>query len=114
MCHHQVLGDQNKDRGWKGVGYTKFQLQKNIQHWIAASCFFFPVFFHLFLLFSMKVLAVTFGLLASAWGAAAQLTAPTRNYNVSSPVSNGPYVAGQILPCTYQLFSQVDTSGECC
>ncbi|KAG1296125.1 hypothetical protein G6F66_003731 [Rhizopus arrhizus] len=41
---------------------------------------------------------------------AAQLTSPTRNYNVTSPVSNGPYVIGQILPCTYRLFSDVDTS----
>ncbi|KAF7723212.1 hypothetical protein EC973_002287 [Apophysomyces ossiformis] len=39
-----------------------------------------------------------------------QLTAPTRNYNVTSPVSNGPYVVGQILPCTYRLFSDVDSS----
>lgn len=43
--------------------------------------------------------------------ATAQLTAPTRNYNVTSPVTNGPYVVGQILPCTYRLFSDVDTSG---
>ncbi|ORE10947.1 hypothetical protein BCV72DRAFT_268150 [Rhizopus microsporus var. microsporus] len=42
--------------------------------------------------------------------ATAQLTAPTRNYNVTSPVTNGPYVVGQILPCTYRLFSDVDTS----
>ncbi|KAI8992329.1 hypothetical protein BDB01DRAFT_717221 [Pilobolus umbonatus] len=40
----------------------------------------------------------------------AQITAPTRNYNVTSPVSNGPYVVGQILPCTYRLFSDVDSS----
>lgn len=44
--------------------------------------------------------------------ATAQLTAPTRNYNVTSPVTNGPYVVGQILPCTYRLFSDVDTSGN--
>ena len=44
--------------------------------------------------------------------ASAQLTAPTRNYNVTSPVTNGPYVIGQILPCTYRLFSDVDTSGK--
>ncbi|KAI8076432.1 uncharacterized protein B0P05DRAFT_545854 [Gilbertella persicaria] len=42
--------------------------------------------------------------------ASAQITAPTRNYNVTSPVSNGPYVVGQILPCTYRLFSDVDSS----
>ena len=41
----------------------------------------------------------------------AQLTAPTKNYNVTSPVINGPYVVNQILPCTYRLFSNVDTSG---
>lgn len=41
----------------------------------------------------------------------AQITAPTRNYNVTSPVSNGPYVVNQILPCTYRLFSDVDSSG---
>ncbi|KAI9262718.1 hypothetical protein BY458DRAFT_515187 [Sporodiniella umbellata] len=41
---------------------------------------------------------------------AAQLTSLTRNYNVTSPVTNGPYVVGQILPCTYRLFSDVDTS----
>ncbi|KAI8343966.1 hypothetical protein BC941DRAFT_342572 [Chlamydoabsidia padenii] len=37
--------------------------------------------------------------------------AATHNFNVTSPVNNGPYVAGQILPCTYRLFSNVDTSG---
>lgn len=42
----------------------------------------------------------------------AQITAPTRNYNVTSPVSNGPYVVSQILPCTYRLFSDVDSSGK--
>ncbi|KAI8327180.1 hypothetical protein BD560DRAFT_451885 [Blakeslea trispora] len=40
----------------------------------------------------------------------AQLTAPTRNFNVTSPVSNGPYVVGQILPCTYRLLSDVDST----
>ncbi|KAI7888354.1 uncharacterized protein EV154DRAFT_425866 [Mucor mucedo] len=30
-----------------------------------------------------------------------------QNYNVSSPVSNEPYVMGQILPCTIQLFENV-------
>ena len=42
----------------------------------------------------------------------AQLTAPTRNFNVTSPVSNGPYVVGQILPCTYRLLSDVDSTGK--
>lgn len=45
-------------------------------------------------------------------GVTAQITAPTRNYNVTSPVSNGPYVVNQILPCTYRLFSDVDSSGK--
>ncbi|KAI8140828.1 hypothetical protein BJV82DRAFT_542300 [Fennellomyces sp. T-0311] len=40
----------------------------------------------------------------------AQITAPARNYNVTSPVNNGPYVVDQILPCTYTLFSEVDSS----
>ncbi|KAI9016460.1 hypothetical protein CLU79DRAFT_325488 [Phycomyces nitens] len=54
-----------------------------------------------------------YALLSMLIGAASvsgQLTAPTRNYNVTSPVSNGPYVIGQILPCTYRLFSDVDSS----
>ncbi|CAO3627514.1 unnamed protein product [Cunninghamella echinulata] len=37
--------------------------------------------------------------------------APSHTYNVTSPVKSGPYVAGQILPCTYRLFSTIDTSG---
>ena len=45
-----------------------------------------------------------------AASAMAQMTAPMKNYNVTSPVSNGPYVAGQVLPCTYVLFSEVDSS----
>ncbi|KAG0175030.1 hypothetical protein DFQ28_002335 [Apophysomyces sp. BC1034] len=59
----------------------------------------------------MKVL-VLFSFLAAVTIAtvSGQLTAPTRNYNVTSPVSNGPYVVGQILPCTYRLFSDVDSS----
>ncbi|KAI9484490.1 hypothetical protein BDB00DRAFT_774843 [Zychaea mexicana] len=48
--------------------------------------------------------------MAAAGGAMAQMTAPMKNFNVTSPVSNGPYVAGQILPCTYVLFSEVDSS----
>lgn len=40
----------------------------------------------------------------------AQLMAPTHNYNVSSPVTNGPYVVNQMLPCTYRLFADVDSS----
>ncbi|KAI7874554.1 hypothetical protein K492DRAFT_137687 [Lichtheimia hyalospora FSU 10163] len=42
--------------------------------------------------------------------ALAQLSAPMRNYNVTSPVSNGPYVVDRILPCTYRLMSDVDSS----
>ncbi|KAI7902797.1 uncharacterized protein BX663DRAFT_510520 [Cokeromyces recurvatus] len=49
-------------------------------------------------------------LFASIYVTTAQLTAPTRNYNVTSPVTNGPYVVGQILPCTYRLFPDVDSS----
>ncbi|KAI9252971.1 hypothetical protein BDA99DRAFT_552826 [Phascolomyces articulosus] len=45
-----------------------------------------------------------------AVGVMAQMTAPMKNFNVTSPVSNGPYVAGQVLPCTYILFSEVDSS----
>ncbi|KAI8332456.1 hypothetical protein BC941DRAFT_436754 [Chlamydoabsidia padenii] len=41
----------------------------------------------------------------------AQVTSPTGVFNVSSPTPNSPYVAQQILPCTYQLFQNVDTSG---
>ncbi|KAI9475441.1 MAG: hypothetical protein EXX96DRAFT_486705 [Benjaminiella poitrasii] len=40
-------------------------------------------------------------------GVTAQVTSPTQTYNVSSPVSNGPYVAGQVLPCTIQLFENI-------
>ncbi|ORX61434.1 hypothetical protein DM01DRAFT_1274392, partial [Hesseltinella vesiculosa] len=38
------------------------------------------------------------------------IEAPTHNYNVTSPISNGPYVVNQILPCTIRVFSNVDTS----
>ncbi|KAG2237158.1 hypothetical protein BDF21DRAFT_388413 [Thamnidium elegans] len=48
--------------------------------------------------------------IAASFNVIAQTTAPTRNYNVTSPVSNGPYVVNQILPCTYRLFSDVDSS----
>lgn len=50
--------------------------------------------------------------IAASFNVIAQTTAPTRNYNVTSPVSNGPYVVNQILPCTYRLFSDVDSSGK--
>ncbi|ORZ14708.1 hypothetical protein BCR42DRAFT_329492 [Absidia repens] len=39
------------------------------------------------------------------------LEAPTHNFNVSSPIPRYPYVIQQILPCTYQLFQNVDTTG---
>lgn len=41
----------------------------------------------------------------------AQVTAPTGIFNVTSPTPNSPYVAQQVLPCTYQLFQNVDTTG---
>ncbi|GAA5809977.1 hypothetical protein MFLAVUS_003392 [Mucor flavus] len=52
-------------------------------------------------------LAIASGLMAVFGVVSAQLTSPMQNYNVSSPVSNGPYVMGQILPCTIQLFENV-------
>ncbi|KAI9256781.1 hypothetical protein EDC94DRAFT_565102 [Helicostylum pulchrum] len=55
----------------------------------------------------MKFLAVASGLMAVFGAVSAQLTSPMQNYNVSSPVSNGPYVMGQVLPCTIQLFENV-------
>ncbi|KAG0748588.1 hypothetical protein G6F57_002172 [Rhizopus arrhizus] len=55
----------------------------------------------------MKFLAAASGLLLAVTGTIAQLTAPMQNYNVSSPVSNGPYVAGRILPCTVDVFANV-------
>lgn len=55
----------------------------------------------------MKFTAIASGIILAASSVAAQLTAPMQNYNVSSPVSNGPYVVGQILPCTIQLFENV-------
>lgn len=60
----------------------------------------------------MKFVSMSCLVFAAVVSAAAQITAPTRNYNVTSPVSNGPYVIGQILPCTYRLFSDVDSSGR--
>ncbi|KAI9032926.1 hypothetical protein CLU79DRAFT_728796 [Phycomyces nitens] len=58
----------------------------------------------------MKVLGLASFLFATLAGVSAQLSAPMKNYNVTSPVSNGPYVVGQVLPCTYQLFDEYDTS----
>ncbi|KAL0088513.1 hypothetical protein F4703DRAFT_1846832 [Phycomyces blakesleeanus] len=59
----------------------------------------------------MKVLGLVSFLVATVAGVSAQLSAPMKNYNVTSPVSNGPYVVGQVVPCTYQLFNEYDTSG---
>ncbi|KAI8890907.1 hypothetical protein K501DRAFT_167452 [Backusella circina FSU 941] len=42
-------------------------------------------------------------------GAAAQITAPSQNYNITSPSANAPYVAGQTLPCTVDLFGDSTT-----
>ncbi|KAI7864712.1 uncharacterized protein EV154DRAFT_180478 [Mucor mucedo] len=58
----------------------------------------------------MRFATITSLVFAVVIGVTAQITAPTRNYNVTSPVSNGPYVVNQILPCTYRLFSDVDSS----
>ncbi|KAI8069972.1 hypothetical protein BC940DRAFT_223268, partial [Gongronella butleri] len=41
---------------------------------------------------------------------AQMIEAPTHNFNVTSPITNGPYVVNQILPCTIRVFSNVDTS----
>ncbi|KAI9263765.1 hypothetical protein BY458DRAFT_540663 [Sporodiniella umbellata] len=49
----------------------------------------------LFTIFSGAALVIT--------GTVAQLTSAMRNYNVTSPVPNGPYVAGQVLPCTVTI-----------
>ncbi|KAI9256249.1 hypothetical protein BY458DRAFT_519489 [Sporodiniella umbellata] len=53
----------------------------------------------------MKFLAVAYGVAFAVTGAMAQLTSPTQNYNVSRPVVNGLYVAGQMLPCTVDIFA---------
>lgn len=60
----------------------------------------------------MRFTTIISSLVIISFSAIAQTTAPTRNYNVTSPVSNGPYVVNQILPCTYRLFSDVDSSGK--
>ncbi|KAI8376955.1 hypothetical protein BD560DRAFT_391263 [Blakeslea trispora] len=57
----------------------------------------------------MKFFTAVSGIAFALSSVAAQLTAPMQNYNVSSPVSNGPYVAGRVLPCTIQLFDTVPT-----
>lgn len=55
----------------------------------------------------MKCIAIATGIFVALTNVTAQLTSPMQNYNVSSPVPNGPYVMGQILPCTIQLFENV-------
>lgn len=60
----------------------------------------------------MKFLTIASGVALAITGAAAQLTAPMQNYNVSSPVSNGPYVEGQVLPCTVQLFDNIPSGKD--
>jgi hypothetical protein len=57
--------------------------------------------------FSVVALAATMAAVVSA-----QVTAPTGVFNVTSPTPNSPYVAKQVLPCTYQLFQNVDTTGK--
>ncbi|CAO3643179.1 unnamed protein product [Cunninghamella blakesleeana] len=58
----------------------------------------------------MKFSVISF-VAATIAAVSAQVTAPTGVFNVSSPQANFPYVVGQTLPCTYQLFQNVDTSG---
>ncbi|RCH82982.1 hypothetical protein CU097_005004 [Rhizopus azygosporus] len=55
----------------------------------------------------MKFFAVASGFALALTGALAQVTAPMQNYNVTSPVMNGAYVAGQMLPCTVTIFENV-------
>lgn len=55
----------------------------------------------------MKFFAVASGFALALTGALAQITAPMQNYNVTSPVMNGAYVAGQMLPCTVTIFENV-------
>ncbi|RUO97122.1 hypothetical protein BC936DRAFT_140938, partial [Jimgerdemannia flammicorona] len=63
---------------------------------------------------TMKLIATIAAVLAAASMVTAQttvpVTSPMKNYNVTSPIQNGPYVAGQTLPCTYQILTQ-DTTG---
>jgi hypothetical protein len=57
----------------------------------------------------MKFSSIATGIVLAITGVAAQVTSPMQDYNVSSPVSNFPYVAGQILPCTWQIFANVNS-----
>jgi hypothetical protein len=57
----------------------------------------------------MKLSTLVTGFAFTFTGVICQLTAPMQNYNVSSPVPNGPYVVGQVIPCTIELFENVMT-----
>ncbi|KAI7898904.1 uncharacterized protein BX663DRAFT_523201 [Cokeromyces recurvatus] len=61
----------------------------------------------------MRFFTIISGIVLTIAAATAQVTAPTQNYNVSSPVPNGPYVAGQILPCTIRVLDNI-VSGRVC
>ncbi|CAO3668352.1 unnamed protein product [Rhizopus stolonifer] len=55
----------------------------------------------------MKFFAIASGVAFAVTGTLAQLASPTQTYNVSSPVTNGLYVAGQVLPCTVDIFANI-------
>ncbi|CEG78812.1 hypothetical protein RMATCC62417_13359 [Rhizopus microsporus] len=55
----------------------------------------------------MKFFAIASGFALALTGALAQVTAPMQNYNVTKPIMNGIYVAGQMLPCTVTIFENV-------
>lgn len=57
----------------------------------------------------MKFISIATGIAMAIAGAAAQITAPSENYNITSPSANAPYVAGQTLPCTVELFGDSNT-----
>lgn len=57
----------------------------------------------IYLFVNMKFLTIISGVALAITSTLAQLTSPMQNYNVTSPVSNGPYVAGQVLPCTVDI-----------
>lgn len=95
---------------WK-EGKKKSNLKKDVSYFLGDThpCLLLS-FFRFFLKqqkITMKFTAIASGIILAASSVAAQLTAPMQNYNVSSPVSNEPYVVGQILPCTIRLFENV-------
>lgn len=57
----------------------------------------------------MKLSGIVTGIALAITGVVAQVTSPMQDYNVTSPVSNFPYVAGQVLPCTWQIFANVNS-----